>query len=57
MLGEIPTLVVVINEFLFFLIHYPIWVKFGMIDLNTLMLNMCEFCENRDKRGRNCKTL
>jgi hypothetical protein len=55
--GEISTLVVGINEFLFFHIHYPIWVKFSMRDLNTLMLCICEFCENRDKRGRNCKTV
>jgi hypothetical protein len=22
------------------------WVKFGMGDLYTMLLNMCEFCEN-----------
>jgi len=43
MLGEIPTLIVGINEFLFFLIHYPIWVKLGMRNLNILMVCICEF--------------
>jgi hypothetical protein len=51
MLGEIPTLIVAINDFLFFLIHYPIWVKLCMRDLNVLILSICECCENRDKKA------
>jgi len=47
MLGEIPTLVVVINEFLFFLIHYPIWVKFGIRGLRLMLLSVYEFGESR----------
>jgi len=57
MLGEIPTLIVAKNDFLFFLIRYAIWVKFSMRDLNILMLSICECCENRDKRGHNYKTV
>jgi len=57
MLDEIPNLIVVIKDFLFFLIHYAIWVKFSMRDLNKLMLSICECCENRDKKGHNCKTV
>jgi hypothetical protein len=43
MLGEIPTLIVAISEFLFFHIQFPFWVKFGMRNLNTLLLNICDF--------------
>jgi hypothetical protein len=43
MLGEIPTLIVATSEFLFFHIQFPFWVKFVMRNLNTLMLNICDF--------------
>jgi hypothetical protein len=57
LLSERPTLIVGIHEFIFFRIYYPIWVKFGIRYLNILLLSTCEFCENRDKKGRNRETV
>ena len=56
-LRETPTSIMCIREFLFFHSQCPMWVKFVMKDLNTLMLSVCEFCENQDKIGHNRKTV